>query len=95
MQKKRRNDRTFVEGKWKNEAFHPKKELGNPCHKAFTLSDYKKAANNKKLAQSLNCKDAKPLSFFLQVLYSFMCRVASVFSPGGGVQNQVMDSMAT
>ena len=75
--------------------FIQKKELGKPCLKAFTLIDYKKAANKKKLAQSLNCKDAKPLSFFLQVLYSFMRRVASVFSPGGGFQNQVMDSMAT
>ena len=49
-----------------------------------------------KLAQrSLHCKDAKPLRFFLQVLYSFMRRVASVFSTGRGFQNQVIDSMAT
>jgi hypothetical protein len=44
---------------------------------------------------TLQCKDAKPLRFLLQVLYSFMRRVASVFSTGRGFQNQVIDSMAT
>ena len=83
--KKQRND----SGRMKH--FIQKKELGNPCHKAFTLF----AADKKKLAQSLPCKDAKPLRFLLQVLYSFMRRVASVFSTGRGFQNQVIDSMAT
>ena len=68
---------------------------------AFTRVDYRKAVNKEnlgtpKLAQrSLHCKDAKPLRFLLQVLYSFMRRVASVFSTGRGFQNQVIDSMAT
>jgi len=68
---------------------------------AFTRVDYRKAVNKEnlgrpKLAQrSLHCKDAKPLCFLLQVLYSFMRRVASVFSTGRGFQNQVVDSMAT
>ena len=64
-------------------------KIKNPCHKAFTLFDYKKAANKKKLAQSLNCKDAKQLSLFLHVLYSFMRRVASVFSRGGGSKTKL------
>ena len=84
-----------MQGKWENEALHPKKEFGNPCHEAFTLFDYKRAANKKELSQSLPCKGAKRLSFFLQVLHSFMRRVASAFSTGIGVQHQVTDSMAT
>ena len=75
--------------------FIQKKEFGNPCHEAFTLFDYKRAANKKELSQSLPCKGAKRLSFFLQVLHSFMRRVASAFSTGIGVQHQVTDSMAT
>ena len=82
------------------------RKLGKETHhlrisQAFTRVDYRKAVNKEnlgtpKLAQrSLHCKDAKPLRFLLQVLYSSMRRVASVFSTGRGFQNQVIDSMAT
>ena len=80
------------------------RKVGKETHhlrisQAFTRVDYRKAVNKEnlgkpKLAQrSLHCKDAKPLRFLLQVLYSFMRRVASVFSTGRGFQNQVIDSM--
>ena len=83
-----------------------RRKVGKETHhlrisQAFTRVDYRKAVNKEnlgtpKLAQrSLHCKDAKPLRFLLQALYSFMRRVASVSSTGRGFQNQVIDSMAT